>query len=59
MDSNLNGVTAQNATEWLGRVHMEISLTQIQLSDVTGGLKYILSKQPVKKTSQLSSANIH
>lgn len=46
MESNLNGVTAQNPTEWLGRVHMEISLAQIKLSDVTGGLKHILSKQP-------------
>ena len=28
---------------------MEISLAQIKLSDVTGGLKHILSKQPGKK----------
>lgn len=32
-------------------VHMEISLGQIKLSDVTGGLEHILAKQPGKNLS--------
>lgn len=54
MESYLNGATAHNPTEWLGRVHMEISWAQIKLSDVTGGLKHILSKQPGKKKNNIS-----
>lgn len=46
-------MSQRSQTQWLGRVHMEISLAQIKLSDVTGGLEHILSKSPGKKLSAI------
>lgn len=42
-------MSQRSRTQWLGRVYMEISLAQIKLSDVTGGLERILSKPPGEK----------